>query len=438
VASIERDLLLDFGLVADFRILLNGEVLKTSEIPGEVFQIEETGDAFGHIVGNIVVARSPSKKQKAGIIIRVKNRRVEGPDFFGVEDSFSSKILNRIYGDINADGLDDIISSGREAFIQHDSKYQALRTWIQLKVAEIATSIQEVVDVQPDDIIFGLASFKRRLSRLPSHMQSVCVDYIKRVSPKLHRIKNDLPMLELFGLLIVRACESSDFYAVLSRLEEADNMDVATLAKVLTRWGIGEIAQAALLVKNRITILGKFAKVIDDDQTLELQDLHRILEFSTWILDDRYTLFSSNEGLRNIVAKLQQEYDGKNGRKRPDLILKRNRRDFVLVELKAPAVRITMVEVTQALEYKMEIEKYHPEAREMDVYLVGREFDDLTMNQYFEGNPQKVHLLSLNNILQQAQDRLNWLTVELAAEYEFAQTEQEVSTDFLPELVSVK
>src|SRR5690606_29973519 len=188
VESIEKDLLLDFGIISDFTIHINGNELKKTQIPGEVFEYEETNAKFGHVKGNIIVANNISKKQKPGIIIRVKNRRVEGPEFFGIEDSFSTKITNRIYGDFNADGLEDIISSGREAIIQHDEKYQELIEWIKQNTIAAANKIQEKVDVKPEDIIFNLPSFQNRIKRLPDHLQKICREYVKKIGPKLNRI----------------------------------------------------------------------------------------------------------------------------------------------------------------------------------------------------------------------------------------------------------
>lgn len=436
VESIEKDLLLDFGIISDFTIYINGNELKKTQIPGEVFEYEETNAKFGHVKGNILVANNISKKQKPGIIIRVKNRRVEGPEFFGIEDSFSTKITNRIYGDFNADGLEDIISSGREAFIQHDEKYQELIEWIKQNTIAAANKIQEKVDVKPEDIIFNLPSFQNRIKRLPDHLQKICREYVKKIGPKLNRIKHDTTMLEIFGLLILRASENSDFYSVLVKIEQAENMDITSLTKVLERWGVGEIAHASFLAQNRITILNKFAEIVNNDSALELQDLHKILETSTWILDDRYTLFSSNEGLRKIVDRLGDKYEGANGRKRPDLILKRDREDLVLIELKAPSVTVTLAEVAQALEYQQEIMNYQQDARDMDVYIVGREFDPISRGQYFEGNPQRVHLLSLNTILQQAQDRLNWLHQHLRDEYNYIKSQYVEDEEILPEAIA--
>ena len=154
-------------------------------------------------------------------------------------------------------------------------------------------------------------------------------------------------------------------------------------------------------------------------------------------IEETAAIYIDRYRLRNIIERLAQRYDGKNGRKRPDLILKRNREDFVLIELKAPDVMVTMVEVEQALDYKREISEYHPEARGMDVYIVGRKYNDVVKDQYFEGNPQRVHVLSLSAIFQQASDRIAWLSKSLEDEYEYASSSLGSET-LLPEFMAAE
>ena len=369
---------------------------------------------------------------KPGIIIRVKNRRVEGPSFFGIEEEYSSKVMNRIYGDINADSLEDIISSGREAFIQHDERYKQLLEWLKDKITSTIEKFEEETSINAEDIIYNLPRFQKKIQTFPIHLQTSAKNYIKNISHKLSRIKNDKDLLEIFGLLILRACENADFHSVLDELERAENMDISTLAKVLKNWSFGEIAYASSLVQNRLKILDKFSLLVNEREAPELQGIHSILESNTWILDDRYSLFTSNKGIRTILSKLSLKYEGKKGRKRPDLILKRDREDFVLIELKAPDVLITMEDVMQILEYQNELQKQFPEMRDCDLYVIGKDYDEISRRHYPGGNPQKVHLLSLNMISQRAEDRLKWLSKNLKEEYDSIE-EDMLEVDLLPE-----
>lgn len=410
VDQVIRDIVLDFGVISDFIIEVNGRRCESTPIDGEQIVLDEINPVFGHVSGIIRISKIQSKKMKAGIIIRVRNRRVEGPTFFGLDEAYSAKVINRIYGDVNADGLQDIISSGREAFIQHDDGYIELVEYLKEKILIAIQKIESETVQSIEEIIYSLPKFKQRLNKIPAHLQSTCNIQIKKIAPRLSRIKNDRDLLEIISILVLRAVENADVYTVLNELEQTSNTDISALADIFEKWGIGEITQTFNLLRSRMEILFRFTEIVNDKEALELQDIHKILESNTWILDDRYSLFTSNKGLRNIAEKMGKEYTGSSGRDRPDLILKRDKDDFVIIELKAPSVEVSFIEVGQALKYRTELRTMIPEARDIDVYIIGKGYDTTSRDNFPTGNAQRVHLTSLDQILQEANSRLLWLS----------------------------
>lgn len=415
--QVMRDLLLDFGSVADFKIELNGVLCEPDRIEGKVILIEEKNQIFGHVSGNIIISKSKSKKLEPGIVIRVNTRRVEGPTFFNIDKDISNKIINRIYGDINADGLEDIISSGREAFIQHDERYEALVEFLKDKLSKAIDNYIEEPDENVEDIIYNIERFKKRLESSPQHIKDICKRYIKKLSPRLARIRHDRGLLEIIALLILRASENADMYTILNELEKTENTDISGLSKVLSHWGFGEIIHSSSMIQHRLKILTHFNKIINNKKTLELQELHRVLENNVWIIDDKYSLFTSNQSLSTIAKKLGKEYIGGKSRNRPDLILKRDRNDIILIELKAPNVQVKMAEVTQTLEYRTEIKKLCPDANDFFIFVVGKSYDETSRDTFKPGNDQKVNLLSLDSLLQDAEARLRWLAEAFELQY---------------------
>ncbi len=412
-----RDLLLDFGAVKDFQIEVNGELCKYDKVEGNIIEIDETNSIFGHVSGNIIISKAKSKKLDPGIIIRVNARRVEGPTLFNIDKDVSSKIINRIYGDINADGLEDIITSGREAFIQHDERYENLVYFIKNKLSETIDKYIDDPEESIEDIIYNIDRFKKRLDSSPQHIRDICQRYIKKISPRLARVRHDRGLLEIIALLILRASENADMYTILNELEKTENTDINGLSKVLSHWGFGEIVHATSMIQHRLKILTHFSKIINDKNTLELQELHRVLENNIWIIDDKYSLFTSNQSLNTIAKKLGKEYAGEYPRKRPDLILKRDRNDIILIELKAPNVEVKMIEVTQALEYRTELKKLCPDVRDIHVFLIGKDYDETSRDNFKAGNNQNVNLLSLDSLSQDAEARLRWLAEAFELQY---------------------
>jgi hypothetical protein len=435
IEQIERDLTIDFGIRTDFEIYLNDNLIKKNEIRGETFDIDQTFEDFGHVSGNITIAKTKSNKFPAGIIIRVKNRRVEGPTFFDLQDNISGKVLHRIYGDINADGLEDIISSGREAFIMHDERYNKLVDWLKEQIASISNKIEEENTIDTAEIIYNLPKFKERIEKLPSHLKDLCRNYIKRIAPNLSRIKNNTEMLEIIGLLVIRASENADFYAVLEELQKTETNDITTLAKVLKHWGFGEIARLTTLIQNRLRIVQKFSEIVHDNASLELQDLHKMIEYNLWLLDEKYNLFTSNKSIKKILNDLIENNSiDKDLNKRPDMILKRDRDDFIIVEFKRPSHIINYDDVTQTLTYRDLLLKHHfPNARDIDIFIVGREFEQGVLRNYPKNNSQKIYLMTLDEIIQNTHDRLKWLEDNIKDEYlEFEKSINE--TDFITDI----
>lgn len=417
--TIRDELLLEFGFSPDFIVYVNKQRLAEEDLPGEKYVIDEKVPEVGRITGYINVLDFATRKTNPGIIVRVSGRRVVGPDFFGTEDDYPKKILARIRGEVNADGLADIITSNREAFIEYDEKYLFLKGWIQDKLSKIASSIQDEENFDVTKEILSLPTVKERYNQLPPYFQKEYFKQLQKFAPKLGRLRKDKDLLTLFGLLLLRAMESVDFQSILSKLQETDSRDIASLAKVLRDWGFGEITRASNLIQERLTVLQRFSDFVENDKTLELAHIHSVLESNTWILDERYDLFISNQSLKTTIEKLGGQIVGKQRKKRPDLILKRGRRDFLLIELKRPKEVIDLSHAAQVLQYRAAILKEFPEMRDLDIYLVGREFDESVRINYPEGNVQRLRLLSLKEIVQAAYDRLRWLSDELKNQYEY-------------------
>lgn len=411
--SIKEELLLEFGYSKDFSICVNGKMLEQEDLPGQKHIIDDYIPLIGKITGYINVTNWPIKKTEPGVIIRVSGRRVVGPDFFGIEQDFTKKVINRIRGEISADGLADIITSNREAFIEYDEKYIILKEWLQNRLYSIASDIQDEENIDIASEILKIPAVKLGYDQLPPYLRNDYTIQLKRFATKLGRVRKDKELLTLFGLLLLRALESVDFQAILMRLNDTDSRDVAELAKVLREWGFGEIARASNLIQERLKVLHRFAELVEDDKSLELSHIHSVLESNTWILEERFDLFMSNQSLKATAEKLGGTINNGNRKKRPDLILKRGIKDFILIELKRPKEIIDLSHAAQVLEYKAELSKVFPEMRDLDIYLVGRQYKESVKLSYAEGNSQKLHLLSLKEIVQNAHDRLKWLSIQL-------------------------
>ena len=133
--EVRRTLRYNMPLQPDFKIYVNGAEIEEARItnPEKVFEIDETLPEVGRIHGKLIYASS-SLSERAGIWIRVHGRVVnkEG-DWLNVA-KIKAAFMNRLYGDIHADALNDIITLDREGFDKSSVKWNILRDFLEKKV----------------------------------------------------------------------------------------------------------------------------------------------------------------------------------------------------------------------------------------------------------------------------------------------------------------
>ncbi|MFH3698578.1 ATP-binding protein, partial [Acinetobacter baumannii] len=68
----------------------------------------------------LTVSSEKSKLKQAGISIRVQGKIIGKPSFFGLDkhESFPSKLLDKIYGEIEADWLSEHVTADWGSFIE--------------------------------------------------------------------------------------------------------------------------------------------------------------------------------------------------------------------------------------------------------------------------------------------------------------------------------
>lgn len=153
------------------------------------------------------------------------------------------------------------------------------------------------------------------------------------------------------------------------------------LAELLESHSLPAVIEAAKIVSDRLTFLAGLEKMLFDPQSKqsleERNQLHKILETETWIFGEEFFLTESEMGLSNVLRKhlgvlRPEEFGRKRGKAKPkakvllddesegriDLLLTREiptygreRKEFLVVELKRPSQKVD-------LKVKAQIEGY--------------------------------------------------------------------------------
>lgn len=150
----------------------------------------------------------------------------------------------------------------------------------------------------------------------------------------------------------------------------ADSVDqVGTLLEAIT---LEQMSTLASLIYQKIKVLDLLEK-LTTDKTVSERAVHKLIEANSWILGKSYEILSSDRTLKTYL----DEHAPKDPitKRRPDLIVKAvpNTKDLVIVELKAPGVKLSAENIGQVLTYKAVIEQNKPNVGKIDCYLYGYE-----------------------------------------------------------------
>ena len=187
---------------------------------------------------------------------------------------------------------------------------------------------------------------------------------------------------------------------VFGKVLELPKDQMEELSMLLRRTTLTAIVTAARSITNRLSFLKALEiLVFDADSKAQLKErsqLHRILAAETWIFGEEYALAADDESLNTLLKKhvsiLGREeladgsevVDHEGKRRIVDLMLARtmeqahNRREHVVIELKAPAVKIGPKELQQIKTYAFAIvadERFDKTDVRWDFVLVSNELD---------------------------------------------------------------
>lgn len=146
------------------------------------------------------------------------------------------------------------------------------------------------------------------------------------------------------------------------------------LSEFMDKWNLHQITSLLSIVKSRLQTIETFEQMIHDEKTYEIigdKSIHRILENSMWLVDDKYWIVSSNKSLRNFIGESIEKEDKKYSKKRPDFVCVDHDNKTIILEIKRPSVELKKEEIDQAVLYLRMIKKYRSQKKPIEVYLIG-------------------------------------------------------------------
>lgn len=350
-------LLQDYGRQDDFSITVDDKRLDVNDVSGRYAEQEQALPNAGKVKLRFSISDGKSGLRQPGITLRVDGKAVGRPGFFGLDqrDDFPPKLLRKLYGEVEADGLRDHITAGWDAAVENSELLKEVEAYVQ-------PILREAYEQQyRQEIQLAQARLKKailtRLSALPEHKRAFADRAIKKILDKYYGEPES--KVEPVVNVLLDAMECSDYRILLEHIADATPGDVAGIAERLNDFGLAEMATLVQQAAARQVFLDQLDKLACDTTTSEAM-MHKALERSLWVFGPEYSLFSSNITLRRQVEDmLGKTYTGEKADKRPDLLLNENlSSEYLLIEFKRPGHALNHDDYLQAVSYRHELSKY--------------------------------------------------------------------------------
>ncbi len=402
-------LMTEYGREEDVRISVNGVPLGLDDLPGEKFQADEDVADAGTVRLNFKVSDGGKSLKQAGIAIRVGGKIVGKPGFFGLEDDpeIPSKLLKKVYGEVEADGLADSVTADWGDIVENSKAFHALKPVVQ---AHLKNAVEEVFK---REVSLQRARIQRqinlRLAEMPEHRRRFAQAALEKVMKRFYGESED--KVETVASVILDAFEKDEYWLVLKQIDESKGGDVETFASALEVFGLLDMALMANQAKSRLKVLDHLDDLVRNSATLE-KNVHNVIERNLWVLGHDHSLISSNKTLaRTIEEYTAEKFCGDRASKRPDLFLAQNLRGgYLLVEFKRPSKPIDREDQKQAQEYRDDLEK---KFGDIQILLLGKERD---VSAAAKNDPPNLQVFGYEALISTARTQLDWLLTELKDE----------------------
>jgi Histidine kinase-, DNA gyrase B-, and HSP90-like ATPase len=411
VDKLRQLLLQDYGREEDFQIKVNGKPLGVDDIQGTYTKHERELPEVGIVKLQFTISNHKRNLRQPGISIRVGGKVVGKPEFFGLDEAedFPPKLLKKLYGEIEVDGLVDHVTADWGAIIENSKLFQSVCQYVQPLIRE---KFQEEYG---REINLAQARLQKRINErlalLPEYKRQYADKAIKSILGKYFGEPES--KVEPIVSVLLDALERSEYRTVLDYIHEASHTDIVKLSEVLAEFGLAEIAIVGEQANSRLEFLNQLEYLCSDPNTKE-KLIHESLEKNLWIFGLEYSFFSSNKSLkRQVEDYLGQKCKGKRANKRPDLVLTVNyRQEYLLIEFKRPSHTLRLADYQQATAYRNDFVPFTD--AEIKVTIVGgKRGSDLPPLKNREPNTE---ILVFDEVISNARNQLNWLLLQLGGE----------------------
>ncbi|MBL8296557.1 MAG: hypothetical protein JNN08_32230 [Bryobacterales bacterium] len=110
-------LVLEYGREEGFHIVVNGKAVGIEDVRGTPAIADMALPTAGPVVLRLRITEDQQPAKQAGIVLRIGGKIIGRPSYFGLDlaSDIPAKVLRRVYGEIEADGLSEDIAGNGQA-----------------------------------------------------------------------------------------------------------------------------------------------------------------------------------------------------------------------------------------------------------------------------------------------------------------------------------
>lgn len=409
VEAIRALLVYEYGRVPGFTVVVNDAPLKVEDLPGRTETIKKSLGTKGDAVLCFTIVEPGRKSpKKPGIVLKVAGKVIGRPRFFGLDEDpdLPKGLLNKLYGEVEADGLEDQVTANWDAVIENSTHYQDVSAWVRVETRRVLDEeYSQEIKLQQARL---QAAIRRRLERLPEYRRKYADEAIQRTLKRLYGERED--RIEAIVNVLLDGLERDEYWIVLQKINDAKHGGIQSFADALGLFGLLEMATMAERAHQRHRFLDEFDDLIADPKTLERQ-VHQAFEGNHWMLGAKQSGLASNKTLKRIIEEYTNyKYHGEHAAKRPDLLLMQDAGDrYLLIEFKRPSHPLTRIDEAQAKNYRDELALRLP-GKAIDIMLLGGARAPMENIS----DSRDLRYLSYADMLSDARFQLDWLIKALS------------------------
>lgn len=324
----------------------------------EINSVEEFKRLKDHgITGRVYTKSTPLRKKDSGFLLYVRNKLASENVFF---DDRANDIFNSyVTGFFNIDFIDDsdeedYISTARQSILWEENE-----STIQLKcdlnklISKISSLWRENRRKKKEELITLDESFFKGLT--PTEISS-----IKKVKDTLLTNSTETDDIESIRRVLDNLKNLYKFESFQSYIEnlKEENLTVDEVEKITSDWEYIEAKELAKVAVGRIKAIEQFEKYVNGNES-ESKVIQPFLEKFPWILDPRITTFEREKTYSKILKDNFSDEKLEGSNRRIDFLCNLVNGELIIIELKRPNIKISLEEITQALDYKIFVQKHY-------------------------------------------------------------------------------